>query len=535
MCSLANVRVILLTAVVVSTLTGFQGAAPAVAQPTTAAAASSTAAVSTVANEIAEANRKAVALFKEKQIQAAHTELLAARKRGTDEGLGAAPVMAQTELHLGVVSIAGLDDWLRGMEHFARALVIEPNISLPPALATPQLKRDLREARRIKLPPARASGTDAPTASAVAETAAGDGEGDCWVMPTNADEPPLPKPIPQPLYCPMPELGPVGEAVPLFCVTQPNISEGSKVLAYYRSTGGVAYTPLPMKRTKTGWLTAAVPPKAVKGRALQVYFEAHDRAGVVTVSNGMDETPNVILLKAGVPRIRPRSLTLLEAETKSAPKPASDEATPLELRAIAEQKAEVAALTPKGRSRRAAGRLWLGLGFGSGMGWHSDRPLERHPGRAATAGRAPTGLGHFSPELGYQWTPRLSISLLTRHQYLPTTGSGDADATGTPPQLAHAVLARVQYALLGLGDLQLVGSLALGGGSALRMKVSPNTAAGVAASDTVVVGPLVGGPGLLLAYNLTSNVVATLESRFLAAFPAVGIVGDLTAGLQVAF
>jgi hypothetical protein len=281
------------------------------------------------------------------------------------------------------------------------------------------------------------------------------------------------------------------------------------VLAYYRSTGGVAYTPLPMKRTKTGWLTAAVPPKAVKGRALQVYFEAHDRAGVVTVSNGMDETPNVILLKAGVPRIRPRSLTLLEAETKSAPKPASDEATPLELRAIAEQKAEVAALTPKGRSRRAAGRLWLGLGFGSGMGWHSDRPLERHPG--------------------------LSISLLTRHQYLPTTGSGDADATGTPPQLAHAVLARVQYALLGLGDLQLVGSLALGGGSALRMKVSPNTAAGVAASDTVVVGPLVGGPGLLLAYNLTSNVVATLESRFLAAFPAVGIVGDLTAGLQVAF
>ncbi|HEY0707389.1 MAG TPA: hypothetical protein VGG33_11365, partial [Polyangia bacterium] len=195
---------------------------------------------SSLTKEIAARNDRALALYQARRPQAAHAELLAALARGNEGGLGATAVMARTQLHLGVVTIAGLDDWLRGMEHFARALAIDPDITLPAALSTRGLKRDLREARRIKLPPAV---TPAPAVPPRSET----GDGDCWVMPANADEPPLPRPSPQPLYCPTPELGPIGETVPLFCATQSNLGEDAKVLAYYRTTGAVAYTPLAMK------------------------------------------------------------------------------------------------------------------------------------------------------------------------------------------------------------------------------------------------------------------------------------------------
>jgi hypothetical protein len=525
-------------------------AAPAVASGA-AAPATMTAGQEDTLIQMIDLNKKAVAAYKAGQAQAAMTDLLAAAKMGNEQGLGAHDMTARTEVHIGIVAIAGLKDRQRGLQHFARALAIRPRIKLTPSLATPALKRDLRIARRIKVPPpVAATPAAAPPADAAKpkESTAALAKVDAKVEPKppeakpegklskgeNPNEPPLPKAVPQPLYCPTPDLGPTGQPVPLFCLTQPEIGAG-KVVAYFR-TGGDDYSTMVMSRSKSGWLTAMVPAREVKGRSLQVYFEAKDSAGKLAANNGKDELPNIIQLKEGAPRIRPRTLAMIEVGAPpDSENEHTNEATPLELRAIAQEKADAAGLTPKGRPRRAQGSIWVGMGIGSGYGWHLDLPLERHAGRQVTSGFSPAGLGHISPELGYQYSSRLSLSIQTRHQYLPAAGSGDAEVTGAPPQLAHAVLARLQYALFDLGDLQFVGSLAIGGGSALRMNIAPNKKSGLAASDTVVSGPGAAGVGLGLAYNFNPHLIATLEGRGLAGFPAFGVLVEGTAGLQLAF
>jgi hypothetical protein len=185
--------------------------------------------------------------------------------------------------------------------------------------------------------------------------------------------------------------------------------------------------------------------------------------------------------------------------------------------------------------RRPAGSFWLGLSAGSGRGWHGRRPLERHPRRQVTTGTSPVGLGQLLPELGWQATDRLSLSVQTRHQYLPPSGSGDAESTGSPPKTAHAAMLRLQYALYDLESLELFGSLTAGGGSALRMKVEPARELGLVTSDTVVVGPLVGGLGAGLAYNFTNRLLALAEGRVLGAAWDVGFLFEINAGVQLAF
>ena len=76
-----------------------------------------------------------------------------------------------------------------------------------------------------------------------------------------------------------------------------------------------------------------------------------------------------------------------------------------------------------------------------------------------------------------------------------------------------------------LGDLEILGAAALGGGSAVRMKVEPAREAGLATSDTVVAGPLLGGLGVGLAYNFTDHLLAMAEARALGAGWKMGVLG----------
>lgn len=484
---------------------------------------------------IVDLNKKAIVSYRAGKFDAAATDLTSAVKLADEHGFANHEVMARTQIHLGVVAITGLKDRNRGLEAFARALAVNPNIKVTPSLSTPALRHDLRVARKVKLPPkpnaaaaGDANGAQANTGDAknkeatgpVAKQAAG-----------NDNEPPLPKAPPQPLYCPTPDVGPPGEAVPLFCVARAEVSS-QKVLAFFRPAGAETYTTVAMEPSASGWRLATIPAKDVKGRSIQVYFEARDNADHVLASNGKDELPNVIQLKSGAPHISPKKLALLEVGD---PPPADgDEATPLELRNRA---AELAAEEgpPKDSFRRASGRLWFGFGAGSGYGWHGALPLERHFGRQVTTGFSPAGLGHVSFELGYQLTPRLSLSLQTRHQYLPPTGSGDAEVTRAAPDMAHAILLHAQYDLYDLGNLQLLATLSGGGGSAMRMQVAPDRASGLASSDTVVAGRGVLGPGIGLAYNFSPRFVAAVETRALAGIPQFGMMLEATANMQYAF
>jgi hypothetical protein len=503
--------------------------------------------------DVVELNKKALAALNVGQPDAAMTNLLAAARLAEKNGLGNHDIMARTQIHLGVCAIQGLGDRQRGLEHFARALAIRPQIKLTPQLSTPALNRELRAARRVKPTPSTAPVATAAapipkdqpknkedlTAVASSPGAGGDKPGEQVANKSsddNAAEPPLPTQIPQPLYCPTPDQGPPGQSVPLFCVTQPELAP-QKVVAYFRPGGGETYTAVPMDRGPTGWLSAIVPAKQVKGRSLQVYFEAHDGTGKVAANNGKGELPNVIALKPGAPQITPKTLAMIDV---GAPPPTGedsggDEETPLEVRERALEQAEAEAEIPRKYPRRSPGRIWVGFGLGSGYGYHGELPLERHAGRHVLTGYSSAGLGHVAPEIGYQLGRRLSVSLQSRHQYLPTSGSGDAEVTRSPPKLAHLLLARVHYGLFDLGNFQVIGSIAGGGGDGLRMHVAPNPRVGLASSDTVIAGRGVAGSGLALAYNFSHNFVGLIEARGLAGFPVFALLVEGTATMQYTF
>jgi hypothetical protein len=438
---------------------------------------------------------------------------------------------ARTYIHLGIVSIVGLDQREEGLAAFTQALKIRPDINLTPKLSTPALEADMQQARLLATaPPAPVPLQPTPPPSAPKSKELAAAQVDKVPVPYTADdEPDVPAHVPQPLYCPIPVEGPPGQEVNLLCLTQPEIRI-SKVVAFYRPASGETYTALPMSRSKKGWYSAVIPANQVNGRTLQFYFEAQGESNEVAVQNGRGESPNVIVLKDGAPPVGVGALAALHAATMAAGA-GSDETSPIELQGReARASEERAALR-----RRAPGTIWLGLGVGTGRAWHGKLPLERHPARSVTAGVSPLGLGHLVPELGLQIGDRLSLSVQGRHQYIPSDGSGDAEAMGSPQRSAHAVMFRMQYALFDLADLQLMGSAAVGAGSAVRMKVEPARQLGLVTSDTVVTGPLLAALGLGLAYNLSDHWLILAEGRVVGTGLKIGVLGEINAGVQIGF
>jgi hypothetical protein len=492
--------------------------------------------------ELIELNKQAVLDYTAGRHEAAAKTLKDALVLADKGGLGGHDMAARTHVHLGIVLIAGLGQRDEGLHQFARARALRPAIKLTKQLATPKLLQEFEASAKVaptKLetvakakeppaakepPPAPAPATNTGPAGTVVAT-----EKTVEKAVAEDAEPDLPMNVPLPLYCPTPMEGPPQADVRLHCLTQQNVP-ARQVVMFYRPGDGETYTAVPMNRTKKGWFSAVIPARQVTGRAMQFYFEARGDAGAVAAANGKGELPNVLVLKDGAPPVGVGALAALTFDGEDTESDVEEE-TPLEAREKLEQQEEAEALL----SRRGAGRFWAGLGVGSGYGWHLRRPLENHKNRQVSPGFSSVGLAHATPELGYQLTRRLALSIQTRHQYLPPNGSGDAEVSSGPPRSAHAVLLRASYALLDLGNFQLLGSASVGYGSALRMRVDPTPAAGLVSSDTIVAGPGVAGPGLAIAYNISNNLIAALEARTLVGFPKLGALLEGTGALQYAF
>jgi hypothetical protein len=207
------------------------------------------------------------------------------------------------------------------------------------------------------------------------------------------------------------------------------------------------------------------------------------------------------------------------------------EDTPLQ-KSEQEREAELAAQAAL-PSRRPVRAYWIGLGVGSGIGYQLGRDLEHHPNQGVGSGLVLAGLGHLGLEFGWQWRERIGLSVQTRHQYLPTSGSGDPAVTGSPPTWAHAIFAHASYAWREWGDLQLLATGTVGGGSAFRLKVSPTEI--LRTSDTIDGGPIVVAPGIGAQYNFGRRMVAFAESRLLIGVWKLATMLDITAGAQYTF
>ena len=470
-------------------------------------------------DQILSLNKEAVAAYRGRKQAEARELLLDAEMLAETNGLLKHEVAALTYLHLGLVHLQGLNQRPKGLRYFAQALQIRPSIQPAPALARPNVLRALKEAKRRQQ---QLLSTPAPVASQGKDKEAALAEAEAPAAP-DAD---VEEKAYEPLECPVPPVAPPREEMEVHCRATTDL-RAERAFLFYRASGQKDYTALRMARDGKDGYVASIPAGDMTGAALEFYVEAEAAEGHVTGHHGNDGSPKVVALRRGAPPAA--RLALADMRGGSA---LLTGGAPPELEDRPRRRTD----RPSGASvRRAPGSFFLGLGLGSGLGAHLSRTLEYHPGKKVSTGLAYGGLLHVLPELGIQYDERLALSLQSRHQYIPSSGGPDSAVAGQPRRSAHALLARIYYEMWGGERFQLLSTATLGGGSGFRLKITPAPQAGLTASDTVLGGPLVVGPGATLFVNFTDRILLASEIRLLVGFDKFAALAEGSLGLQYAF
>jgi hypothetical protein len=522
--------------------------------------------------EMDRLQRAALADLKKGKAQEARKSLLEAVRIGKANQVDDA-VLARTHLALGAVYAGPLKDSDKAVAHMSAAIEKDPEIKLKGSLATPAAKRALNAARagvkaegagrgdkgekadkvakedgKPEAKPAKAKPEPAPEPTAAPPVA---------VVPvpvpkpraSAAPEPPAepaapvaaaPKPRPvaeeaaapargsEPLSCRAPDEAPPDNEVMFRCAAGAD-TRVTKMILHYRAAGSELFTDLPMTRNKRGWYIAVVPASATTGKSLQYFVEGR---GPVKVSSGSSESPNLILVREGAAPAGPGDPLpgQGEASAEDAQPSKSIDENPLE--AVAQQRE--LERDREASHRRGAGHLFLGFGLGTGYGWQPGGTLEFHTEKEVAAGPLSGGLINLLPELGYQLSDDLALSLQARLQFVPADGSGDPKP-GSPVEKAYAVLVRAVYAVGATSNLRGFLSACVGGGDGFRLKVPRDPTETLVRSDTVRGGPFLAGAGLGLAYHFNSHAAWTGELRAISGLPSLAVVADLSTGLEVGF
>ena len=348
-------------------------------------------------------------------------------------------------------------------------------------------------------------------------------------MPLPPPELAFPEGRSDPVFCPVPLEAPPSQEVLLRCAVRPEL-KAANLMLHYRPSGTETFSAVSMSSAGNGVFQGVVPAAATAGKSLQFFVQA---GGPTKVNVGTAESPNVVMVRAGA---LPVGLDGPVAADTAAEEAAAAEAERIRREdddplAAAELRRELALIR-----RRPAGKLWVAAGLGSGYGWQPGSPLEFRPNRRVDSGPLAAGLAHALPEVGYQLTDRLSLSLQGRLQYLPVKGSGDP-LPGKPRQTALAVLARGAFAF-GEGPLHAIATAAVGAGpkgGGFRLTVPDNADTGMPRSDTVRGGPFLAGIGGGIVYHFSRRISLPLELRLLAGFPSLAGILEAATGLAIAF
>jgi len=208
--------------------------------------------------------------------------------------------------------------------------------------------------------------------------------------------------------------------------------------------------------------------------------------------------------------------------------------------------------------RRLPGSLFFSFGYGTGWTHHGSANPDGHdmadPERPAsitiTAGWSPASIFQFVPEIGYQLSDRLALSLQERFQYrsfdiaeswLPLPGAS------APPTYALALFFRAQYAFLNAGDFQFFGSGVAGFGlvgGRTFMGYVPKTCGstgpfshcpvGTNHSNTISGGPGAFGLGVGATYHISPGFAVWVEVRGISSVAPVMELVEFNTGLAVA-
>jgi hypothetical protein len=359
-------------------------------------------------------------------------------------------------------------------------------------------------------------------------------------------EPELPMVLPADLYCPAVEEATEGQEIIIRCAAKPTL-KAERVLLYFRASGAPTYAVAAMQNSPKGWLVASIPAEAATGESLQYYCEARDSADNVVATNGQEDIPNPIILKPAAPGATPLPPTVATG--------GGGEGEDALAGIKHEQQNEI---LEQGIHRRRKGAFWVGVGWGTGWGYHRASLLEyRRDAPAVSAGVHSVGWANFYPEVGYLITEHIGVAVQGRLEYIPIQGSGDTHKGG-PANGAFGVLGRGLYYLdLGAGNAQLQFSANLGGGD-YRFAYPPTNPKGTAypvkdsngnyikdangnyvttvpptqLTDTVRSGTFLYGVGAGFVYHFTHWVAANFELRFLGAGPHLGFLFEGYASAQ---
>jgi hypothetical protein len=370
--------------------------------------------------------------------------------------------------------------------------------------------------------PAPAAPPEPPSAARPATIVPAQGSG-------GGDEPDLPATLTSPLQCPSPDEAPPGHSIFLRCVPGSEVPV-SRMLLFYRLPGVEKFSSTKMTRTPRGWWTGTIPAEASTGKSAQFYVEARDATGQAVASNGRVDSPNLILVREGAAVVGKGSLPGIRHSSVSANVAEENPLDELAQRQLGRE---------PGVHRRKVKAFWFGLGIGTGYGWHRATKLEFRDDLRVEAGLSSGGLFYLAPEIGYQFSESLGISVQGRHQFIAQQTEGTPDKrAGGPARGAQSALAKFSY-FAGSGNFQTVLSVIFGGGEGFRLLVPPRPTndpmTSLPRSDTVRGGPLMAGASVAFLYHFATHFALALDVKALLGFPDSGRLLDVGLGTQFGF
>ena len=468
------------------------GRSPAFAQPADAI------------EKVTQLNREALGAIDKREFEKARELLKRALDLCRTAGVENHPIAARTHVHMGVVIIQGFKNPELGKKQFAKAVAIEPSITITKSLSTPDLEEAFAEAK--------AGGGGAATAG-------GDGDDDA------ARPPPPAAPRPSAGETASRTEAPASSGFSYHTVSE--VRQGSsivvtvtveeslkfhKLVLAYREPGTSAFLGREMEPVGDGAYRAEIPASATTGASVAYYMEAQDDEGNPVASRGTETRPLVIAFAASA-------------------KPSSGHAD-----ATVERKAEKTRKREDDEDEEGAGKIYVGLLVGSGIGYTSGNgEVNADVPVSGTASGAL--LGHFAPEVGYWLKPDLMLSLQGRFQWV--TGTTELNKNGhnyDPVPAALAVFAKASWFANPSGSWRPFVSGGVGGGQIRHVVTFGNlTDCGASGDQKCVDGPLLAEVGGGIFYKLGGSAALVLSSNAEVAAPKFTLNLDFNAGVGFAF
>jgi hypothetical protein len=453
--------------------------------------------------KVTQLNREAVAAVDKREFEKARELLKRALDLCKTSGLEGHPAAARTHIHLGVVIIQGFKNHDLGMKQFAKALAIDPNITITKSLSTPPLEEAFAEAKALGGEAAAGGDDDAtrpapPTtgARAVAErrTEAPSASGFSYHTVSEVKQ---------------------GSSI-VVTVTVEDSLKFRKLILAYREQGTSEFLGREMEPVGDGAYRAEIPASATNGSSVAYYMEAQDDDGNAVGSRGTETRPLVISFAATA-------------------KPSSGGAR---AEATVEKKVENRRRHDEDEEE-GGGKYFVGMLVGSGIGYTSGNgEVNADVPVSGTASGAL--LGHVAPELGYWYQPNLLLSLQGRFQIVTGTTELTKDGRSHDPvPAALAVFAKATWFAAASGLRPFV-SGGLGGGQIRHVVTFANlTDCGPAGNqkcvDSVAAGPLLAQVGGGVFYKLGDSLALVFSTNAQLAAPNFTLNLDLNGGIGFAF